>query len=197
MLLLAALLGLATLAPAAHAGAGRPPEISFNILKTTEENVEGPDVERTYILADGKRIVFGQPKDCRITGDGNRLLILLTDAGLDGEISVTRSLFTPESDLAKDALVYRAAGASTMPRGAAGVEVQTPVLNPYPYNGWKSLGFAWNYVSGGRSMVRTVSYINLEVGAQIVVTTLASKKDAEKVEAIAKQFMSSWWVMGK
>jgi hypothetical protein len=29
-----------------------------------------------------------------------------------------------------------------------------------------------------------------------VVTTLAVKSDAEKVNKIAKQFMSSWWVMG-
>lgn len=196
MLVIAALLGFAAVIPATRAETARPPEISFNVFKAKEENVEGPDVERTYFLAGGKRMVFGLPKDCRVTGDGDRLLITLADAGLDGEISVTRSLFTPDSDLAKDALVYRAAGASTMPQGAAGVEVQTPVMNPYPYNGWKSLGFTWTYVSGGRSMVRTVSYINLEIGAQIVVTTLAAKKDAEKVEKLAKQFMSSWWVMG-
>jgi hypothetical protein len=196
MLITAALLGLAAFTPVTRAETGRPPEIAFNIFKATEENVEGPDVERTYFLAGGKRVVFGLPKDCRVSGDGDRLLITLADAGLDGENSVTRSLFTPESDLAKDALVYRAAGVGSMPRGAASVEVQTPVMNPYPYNGWKSLGFTWTYLSSGRSMVRTVSYINLEIGAQIVVTTLAAKKDAEKVDKLAKQFMSSWWVMG-
>lgn len=195
--LAAGILTVSIVSPIARAAVDRPPEIAFNVFKMTEENVEGPDVERTYLLAGGKRIVFGPPKNCRLTGEGDRLTILLTDAGLDGEIHVTRSPFTPESDLARDALVYRAAGASSMPSGADGVEVQTPVMNPYPYNGWKSLGFTWTYVSGGRSMIRTVSYINLEIGTQIVITTLSSKKDAEQVEKIARQFMSSWWVMAR
>lgn len=196
-LLASVTLALSILAPGARAEGAPPPEISFNVFKMKEENVEGPDVERTYFLAGSKRIVFGQPKGCTLTSAGGHLLILLTDTGLDGEIHVDRSAFTPESDLARDALLYRAAAAKDMPNGATGVEVQQPVMNPYPYNGWKSLGFTWTYASSGRSMVRTVSYINLEIGTQIVVTTLSSKKDAEQVNKIARQFMSSWWVMGK
>jgi hypothetical protein len=117
------------------------------------------------------------------------------DAGLDGEILVKQSTFTPETALAANALKYREAAAKEMPQGASQVEVQQPVMNPYPYNGWTSLGFTWSYASSGRPMVRTVSYINLEIGVQIVVTILAVKDDAEKVDKIAKQFMSSWWVM--
>ena len=82
-----------------------------------------------------------------------------------------------------------------MPQGAIHVEVQQPVLNPYPFNGWKSIGFTWTYSRYGQQMVRTVSYINLEIGTQIVVTTLAGINRAEKVDKIARQFMSSWWVM--
>jgi hypothetical protein len=195
LLLGAGVLGLAFCAPRAGAADGRPPAISFNVLKLKQENVEGPDVERTYFAAGAKRIVFGIPKGCRLSMKDGGLLILLMDAGLDGEILVKQSTFTPEMALAANALKYREAAAKEMPQGAAQVEVQQPVMNPYPYNGWTSLGFTWSYASSGRPMVRTVSYINLEIGVQIVVTTLAVKNDAEKVDKIAKQFMSSWWVM--
>jgi len=70
------------------------------------------------------------------------------------------------------------------------------MMNPYPYNGWKSLGFTWNYAYYGRPMVRTVSYINLEVGVQVMVTTLSSKANAGKAAKLGRQFMSSWWVKG-
>jgi hypothetical protein len=170
-------------------------EVSFTVRTVKEENVEGPDVGRTYFMAGGKRIAFGMPKNCRLSTSGSGFLILLADAGLDGEIHITRSPFTPESDLAADALKYRDAATQGMPGGAANVEVRPPMMDPYPYNGWKSLGFTWTYTSYGRPMVRTVSYVNLEVGVQLVVTTLAAKGDAEKVGKIARQFMSSWWVM--
>jgi hypothetical protein len=170
-------------------------EVSFTVHTVKEENVEGPDVGRTYFMAGGKRIVFAMPKDCRLSTSGGGFLILLADAGLDGEIHINRSPFTPESDLAAGALKYRDAASQGMPGGAANVEVQPPKMDPYPFNGWKSLGFTWNYTSYGRSMVRTVSYINLEVGVQLVVTTLAATSDAEKVGKITRQFMSSWWVM--
>jgi hypothetical protein len=175
-------------------GAQRP-EISFTIHRLKETNVEGPDVERTYFLAGGKRVVFGEPKDCRFTVNDGGILIL--PASLDGEIRVTRSTFTPEFDLAENALKYRDAAAKNTPRGATQIVVQQPVMNPYPYNGWKSLGFVWTYAFSGRPMTRTVSYINLEVGVQVMVTTLATVNHAEPVNKIAKQFMSAWWVMGK
>jgi len=170
------------------------PEIAFTVHRLNEPNVEGPDVERTYFLAAGKRIVFGQPKDCHFTFNDAGFLILPT--GLDGEIQVSRSTFTPESDLAENALKYRESAAKGTPKGATQPEVQQPVMNPYPYNGWKSLGFVWTYALSGRPMTRTVNYINLEVGVQVVVTTLAAKNDAEAVNKIARQFMSGWWVMG-
>lgn len=173
------------------------PEISFNVQRLIEENVEGPNVERTYFMAGGRRVVFWQPKGYRFNVDASGFLLLLADAGLDGEIHVNRSEFTPESDLVTDVLKYREAASKGIPSGATGIVVQPPVINPFPYNGWKSLGFTWTYAFFGRPMVRTVSYINLEVGVQIMVTTLAAKDDAEKVSQIAKQFMSSWWVMGQ
>jgi len=179
----------------AHGQDGKPPEVSFVARRVKESNVEGPDVERTYFPAGRKRIAFGQPKGCQFTFGDSSLTILLSEAGLDGEIHVSRSAFTPESDLARDALKYRDAATKEMPNGATNVEVQQPVMNPYPFNGWKSLGFTWTYAVGGRSMVRTVSYINLEIGTQVMVTTLSVKKDAEQVGKIARQFMSSWWVM--
>ncbi len=73
--------------------------------------------------------------------------------------------------------------------------MQQPVLDPYPYNGWKSLGFTWTYELFGRRMMRTVSYINLEIGTQLELTTIAEQKYAETVGKIAKDFMSSWWLM--
>ncbi len=186
---------LASLPTEVFAADSRPPEISFSIHKMKDENVEGPDVERTYFRAGDKRIVFGQPKGSRLTVDGDGLLILLTEANLDGEIHVTRSPFTPGVELAANALKYRDSAAKGLPNGTTNLVVEQPVLNPYPFNGWKSLGFIWSYSYYGRSLVRTVNYINLEIGAQVVVTTVALGKDAEKVEKIAKQFMSSWWVM--
>jgi hypothetical protein len=193
--LLLGLMVMSSTRPDARAAGPQPPEISFAIHRSTEENVEGPNIERTYFMAGNQRIAFGQPKGCRLTNDDRGLLILLTDANLDGEIHVRRSPFTLEADLVADVLKFRDAAAIDVPRDANNVEVLPPVINPYPYNGWKSLGFTWTYSAYGRSLVRTVSYINLEIGAQIVVTTLAVKSDAEKVNKIAKQFMSSWWVM--
>lgn len=189
---------LALVAPVREGRAeeSKPPEITFQVHKLLEENVEGPNVERTYFAAGQKRIVFGQPKGCRLSSSGNQLLILLTDAGLDGEIHVDRSPFTPDFDLAAGALKYRETATRDMPNGATHVEVQQPVMNVFPFNGWKSLGFTWTYVSSGRPMVRTVSYINLEIGTQIVVTTLAAKSDADQVSKLTRQFMSSWWVKG-
>jgi hypothetical protein len=188
-------MGLGFGAPRTGAADARRPVISFNVMKLKQENVEGPDVERTYFAAGAKRIVFGIPKGCRLSMTDGGLLILLMDAGLDGEILVKQSSFTPETALGANALKYREAASKEMPQGATQVEVQQPVLNPYPYNGWTGLGFTWSYASSGRPMVRTVSYINLEIGVQIVVTTLAVKNDAEMVEKIVRQFMSSWWVM--
>ncbi|MEO6786273.1 MAG: hypothetical protein ABI318_09095 [Chthoniobacteraceae bacterium] len=172
-------------------------EISFTVHKLREDNVEGPDVERTYFTAGSKRIVFGEPKGCRLTFDDNGLLILLTDAHLDGEIHVSRSTFTPGLDLAENALIYRDAASKGSPKGATEITVQQPEMDPYPYNGWKSLGFTWTYSLFGRQMIRTVSYINLRIGEQIVVTTLSGKRDDAKVREIARQFMSSWWVMSR
>ncbi len=193
-LLTAGLLALTWTAPESLAQEARRPEISFTVHRLKEPNVEGPDVERTYFLAAGKRIVFGLPKECRVTINDNGFLLLPN--GLDGEIQVGRSAFTADFDLAKNALTYREAAAKGTPKGANQLEVQQPVLNPFPYNGWKSLGFTWTYSIAGRPMTRTVSYINLEVGVQVMVTTLAVKKDAEQVDKISKQFLSSWWVMG-
>jgi hypothetical protein len=170
-------------------------DISFAVHKLHEENVEGPDVERTYFIAGGKRVVFGLPKACRLTVDSAGFLLLLTDADLDGEIHISRSGFTPEADLASEVLRYREAASMSMPKDATNIELQPPMMNPYPYNGWKSIGFSWRYSFAGRSMVRTMSYINLEMGVQVAVTTLALQRDAEKVNKIARQFMSSWWVM--
>ena len=192
-----AMLALAFVSSAARAADLQRPEISFTVHQLREENAEGPDMERTYFMAAGRRIVFGTPKGCRLTQDGGGLLILLADTGLDGEIHVNRSSFTPESDLAANALIYRAAASQGVPKGATNIEVKPPMMDLYPYNGWKSLGFTWTYSISGRSMVRTVSYINLKIGVQIIVTTLAEKSNAEKVGKIARDFMSSWWVMGK
>ena len=155
---------------------------------------EGPEFARTYFMAGGKRIALGVPKGVRLSvGDG--FILLPVDGRFDGEIHVTRSPFATDFDLAKNALEYREAGARETPKGATDVEVQQPVMDPYPFNGWKSLGFHWTYSSFGRPMVRTVNYINLDVGVQIVVTTLAVKKDADKVDKLAKQFIGTWWVM--
>ena len=192
--LLATLAFASTVNPVSAADPRRP-DLSFVVHTLKEENVEGPDVERTYFMADARRIVFGKPKGCRLSIEGGGLLILPTDPGLDGEIRVGRSSFTPESDLAQDVLQYREAAAKGIPAGATRVEVKQPLMDTYPYNGWRSLGFTWTYVFSGRPMVRTVSYINLELGIQITVTTVAVAKDTEGVQKIARQFMSSWWVM--
>lgn len=188
------LLALASPSPGAAVEGAQRPEISFTVHRLKETNVEGPDMERTYFVAGGKRIVFGEPKDCRFTVNDAGILIL--PAKLDGEIRITRSTFTPEFNLTENALKYRDAADQGTPRGATQIVVQQPVLNPYPYNGWKSLGFTWTYVLAARPMMRTVSYINLEVGVQVMVTTLATVDDAEAVNKIARQFMSGWWVMG-
>jgi hypothetical protein len=194
--LAAGILALAFTSATARGADSTRPEISFVVHTLREENVEGPDVERTYFTVGSQRIVFGQPRNCRLNLESGDLVVLLTGAGLDGEIRVSRSSFTSESDLAGEALKYRDAASASMPRDATTIEAQPPVLNPYPYNGWKSLGFTWTYSFSGRPMTKTVSYINLETGVQIVVTTVAAKKDAEKVGKIAREFMSSWWVMG-
>ena len=181
-------------AHATGAEAATPP-VSFALQTLKEENVEGPDVERTYFTVGADRIAIGKPQGCQVRVEENSLVLVLTGLGLDGEIRISQSPFTSDFDLAQNALKYRDSGASTIPRGSERIEVQSPVMNLYPFNGWKSLGFTWTYSFRGRAMNRTVGYINLEVGAQVVVTTLASRADAEKVEATAKQFISSWWVM--
>ncbi|MEP6668424.1 MAG: hypothetical protein ABJF10_04685 [Chthoniobacter sp.] len=189
------IVALACASREARAADSQHPEISFAVQHLREENVEGPNVERTYFMAAGKRVVFGLPKGCQLSaGDG--FLLLPTEAGLDGEIRVSRSSFTPETDLAAEALTYRDAATQGLPKDATHVEAKPPVMNTYPYNGWKSMGFSWTYSAYGKPMVRTVSYINLQVGVQIVVTTLAVQSDAEKVNKLARQFISSWWVMG-
>lgn len=170
-------------------------DISFSVQTLREENVEGPNVERTFFRVLEKRMAFGLPKGVRLITDGGGFLLLLTDAKLDGEIRVSRSPFKPETGLASDALQYRENAEKAFPEGATNIQAESPVMNIFPYNGWKSLSFTWTYGHFGRSMVRTVTYINLELGIQIMVTTLAETKDAKKVMEIAQQFLSSWWVM--
>jgi hypothetical protein len=177
-----------------NADQAQPGEISFALHTLKETNVEGPDVERTYFTIGSKRIVIGQPKGCRFKNENGNLVLVLSDAGLDGEIQVSRSAFTPELEFVANALQYRDAVAKSIPKGASEIVTHPPSLNFYPYNGWKSIGIKSTYSLIGRSMTRTVGYVNLEVGAQLAVTTLAANKDTEKVEKLAQQFMSSWWV---
>jgi hypothetical protein len=185
---------LGLLAGQTNADQAQPGEISFALHTLKETNVEGPDVERTYFTIGKKRIVIGQPKGCRFKNENGNLVLVLSDAGLDGEIQVSRSAFTPELDFVASALQYRDAVAKSVPKGASEIVTAPPILNFYPYNGWKSIGIKSTYSLIGRPMTRTVGYVNLEVGAQVTVTTLAASKDAEKVEKLAQQFMSSWWV---
>lgn len=191
---LAACILFASLIVSSRADDAAKPEISFALHKSIESGSEGPDAERTYFVAAGKRIALGVPKGCQLSG-GDGLLLLLTDTGLDGEIHVKRSPFTPDLNLAENALQYRATAQKDLPEDAAVLQPSPPVMNPYPFNGWKSIGFTWSFSAFGRSQVRTVNYINLEMGVQIVVTTISAKSDAEKVDKIAKQFLASWWVM--
>jgi len=198
VLVAAGFLALAFVPAKASAADGNPPQISFGAHKLMETNVEGPDVERTYFTIGDNRVIFGLPKGWRLSvGDG--FLLLPEEGTVDGEIHVTRSPFAPDFDLATNALKYREAAAQGMPQGAGKEQPRPPLMDPYPFNGWKSLGFVWNYGGQGRMMVRTVNYINLEakLGVQVMVTTLASKQDSPKVEKAAKEFMASWWVKGK
>ncbi|EDY17471.1 hypothetical protein CfE428DRAFT_4988 [Chthoniobacter flavus Ellin428] len=198
LLLAAGFLTLAFVPGEMKAADGNPPQISFGAHKLMETNVEGPDVERTYFTIGENRVVFGLPKGWRLsTGDG--FLLLPEEGTVDGEIHVTRSPFTPDFDLATNVLKYRESAAQGMPQGASKEQAQQPLMDPYPFNGWKSLGFVWSYGGQGRAMVRTVSYINLDakLGVQVIVTTLASKQDSPKIEKAAKDFMASWWVKGK
>jgi hypothetical protein len=184
------------LAPCAEADS-ESPKVSFALQTLKEENVEGPDVERTYFTVGADKISVAPPNGCQMRVEDDSLVLILSGLNLDGEIKITQSPFSPGFELTRNALKYRDDGAAALPRGAEQIQVEQPVLNPYPFNGWKSLGFTWNYAFRGRPMLRSVAYMNLEVGAQVVVTTLASKADASKVEAIAKQFIGSWWVMGR
>ena len=122
-------------------------------------------------------------------------MLLPTEDSFDGEVHITQSPFAVDYDLVQNALAYREAAERDLPKGATDVVANPPVLDTYPFNGWKSQGFSWTYSSFGRPMVRTVNYINLNLGVQIIVTTLARKSDAEKVDKAAKQFIGSWWVM--
>lgn len=201
-LLIPVALGLATVIPwfgvvprTALAEASHPPEIAFGAFKSNEENVEGPDVERTYFTVGAKRVAYGMPKGCRFSVDGSGFTLTPTEIGLEGVIHVGRSPFTPDVSLAENALTYRDAAAGSVPHGAVDVELQPPVVDPFPYNGWKSLGFAWNYTFYGRSLHKSVSYINLEVGVQIMVTMESTQAGADAVDKKARQFLSSWWVM--
>ncbi len=171
--------------------------ISFTLRTWDDANSEGPNVKRTFFTVGKKRIAVGLPKGCRFNATEDKLALVLLDADVDGEIYVTASPFSPDVDLATNALKYRDAAQADLPRGASGVATFPPQMNVYSYNGWKSLGFTWTYVLIGRSSIRTITYLNLDVGAQVVVTTLAAGKDTEKVAKIAQQFVSSWWVMAQ
>lgn len=182
------------LAPQAAFGADSPhATISFDVHKLEEENVEGPNLVRTYFTVGDQRMVFGVPKGCRLTA-GNEFVLVPTDPSLEGEIHVRRSPFTPELSFVDGAAKYGEAVAGQIPQGAKDADVRAPVANPYPVNGWQSLGFVCTYTFYGRSFQRTVSYINLDGGAQVVVTTEGSPASAEKIEKMAHSFIGSWWV---
>lgn len=170
------------------------PEISFALRKLSEANVEGPDVERTYFTIGAARVFIGIPKGCEARLEDGSLVLLMKNPNLDGEVRVSRSPFATDVDMVSNALTYRDADPNRAPKGATDPLPESPALNPYPYNGWKSIGFATNYSLYGKSMRRTVAYLNLDAGAQIVVTTVAAKDISEKVEKVARQFIASWWV---
>jgi hypothetical protein len=190
----AAALSLAFLCGAASSVVAAAPEVSFNVQTLKEENVEGPDVERTYFTAVGKKIVFGKPAGTEFRATDAGFLLVPTEEGVTGEIQVAVSPLTVETDLAQNALTYREAAAKNMPKGAENAEVLQPVLDTFPYNGWKSIGFTWTYSTSGRAMIRDVSFINLEVGVQVMVTTITTKEHSDKVRKLAQEFLSSWWV---
>jgi len=171
----------------------QPPKISFTVQKVMETPAEGPDVERSFFLIGPKRVAFGVPKGCHLqVGDG---FTLKPEDGSDGEIQVTRSPFTREMNFASEAVRYHDFAAREVPQGVEGENPAVPVMDTYPFNGWKSMGFTWSYSLYGRSVVRSVSFINVDLGVQVMVTTTASKKDAPNIEKLAAQFLSSWWVM--
>jgi hypothetical protein len=196
LLALAALLPFAAAPSCLTAQEQKPGVITFTVRKILEENVEGPAVPRTYFLCGRKRIVFGLPKGVRLSEGAASATLLLTDAGADGEVQVSRSPFTPETDFGVMKEKYQEAGAAEIPAGAADVQLRGIEESPYPYNGWSSMGFTWNYSFYGRPMTKTVSFINLEIGIQVKVSTSAVSKDEVKVLDLAKDFMRSWWVMG-
>src|SRR5690349_9537990 len=125
--LLAAAITLQSLTAAHSAGteASLPP-ITFALQTLTEENVEGPDVERTFFRIGADRIAIGKPHGTQIRVEDNSLVLVLTGLGLDGEIHIAQSPFTPSFDLVQNVLKYRDAGASTIARGSEQIEVQTP-----------------------------------------------------------------------
>ena len=182
-------------APRAPAAALKPVTISFAVNETIEESVEGPDVKRTYFTVGDQRMAFGVPPGCHLNTGGDGFVLTFTGTGLDGEVRVNHSSFKPEFDLATNVAKYHQAAFDKVPKGATQVEEQKVEEEPFPYNGWKSLGFVWNYALYGRLMRQSVSYVNLESGAQAVVITLAAQSDADKVENSSRQFLGSWYVM--
>ncbi len=168
--------------------------VSFDVHKLEEENVEGPNVVRSYFTVGDRWMIFGVPKGCRLTADGEFMLVP-TDPGVDGEIHVRRSPFPSELDLTDNAAKYGNAVSGQIPEGAQDIEVQPPQVDPYPFNGWHSLGFTCTYTFYGRSFCRTVSYINLDEGVQVVVTGESSPASAEKIGKMAHSFIGSWWTM--
>lgn len=179
----------------APAAVSKPVTISFAVNETVEESVEGPDVKRTYFTVGDQRVAFGVPPGCHLNTGGDGFVLTFTETGLDGEVRVSRSSFKPEFDLATNVAKYRDAAFDKVPKGATQVEEQKVEEEPFPYNGWKSLGFIWNYALYGRLVRQSVSYVNLESGAQAVVTTLAARSDADRAENAARQFLGSWYVM--
>ena len=180
-------------AAAQPASPGKPPEISFEVHKVLETPAEGPDVERTYFLVGSKRVAFAVPRDCHFqSSDG---FALTPDGDSDAEIHVTRSPLTLDANFATEAVRYHEVAAAGLPPGVEGEKPAAPVMDTYPFNGWKSMEFTWSYSLYGRSVVRSVTFINLESGVQVMVTTVAAKNEAAKIEKLARQFLSSWWVM--
>ncbi len=132
------------------------------------------------------------PRGWRTTADSNSITSVPPDVS-GAVIRIEKSALTPDT-LFRDAGldVYRQRVLSGIPERAVNTRIVAEKANPLPIFGWKDYEFTVVYDFFGRTLRRSVVFVDLNSKEQILMTVSAEQSDFDKIYSQGLTLMQSW-----
>ena len=108
-------------------------------------------------------------------------------------IRIEKSVLLPDTQFRDAGLeVYRRRVLSGIPEGAVNIRIVAEKADPLPVFGWKDYAFTVAYDFFGRTLRRSVVFININPKQQISMIVNAEQSDFDKVYGQGLTLMQSW-----